>query len=113
MKTLAAIRPLKEQIEAELLQRHGGDRGRHRLQVCEGQEDGRFGHSSIRDRKREVAEKERIPKTLKGIQTDVIQRTFVLQSLRRPRDEIVLMSDGTLRSHRGRHQHRAVPWHLA
>ena len=93
MKTLAAIRPVKEQVETDLMKRPGVTGVDIGYKYTGGRKTGELAIRVYVAEKKSVSEKERIPKTLKGIQTDVIERTFVLQPLRRPRDEIVLMAD--------------------
>ncbi|MBN1857388.1 MAG: hypothetical protein JW846_10615 [Dehalococcoidia bacterium] len=93
MKTLAAIRPLKEQVEAELLKRPGVTGVDIGYKYAQGKRTEDLAIRVYVAEKKDVPEKERIARTLKGIQTDVIERTFVLHPLRRPREDIVLMSD--------------------
>ncbi len=45
------------------------------------------------EEKKDVPFNERIPETIEGVRTDVIQRTLVLQSLRVPVTEIIPQAD--------------------
>lgn len=82
MKNTAEIRPAKQAAEADLLKRPGVtgvDIGR---KYVRGEKTDELAIRVYVEKKGDVAEKDKVPETIEGVRTDVIQRKFVLQPLR-------------------------------
>ena len=78
MKTLNEIRPTKQAAEADLLKRAGVTGVDIGYKYVGGKKTDVLSIRVYVEQKRDVPEKDAVPKQIQGIPTDVIERRFVL-----------------------------------
>ncbi len=81
MKTLNEIRPIKQTVEADLLKREGVTGVDIGYKYVKGKKTDELSIRVYVEKKKDVPEKKRIPKTIQGVKTDVIERKFILHPL--------------------------------
>ncbi|OYD15458.1 hypothetical protein CH333_05695 [candidate division WOR-3 bacterium JGI_Cruoil_03_44_89] len=96
MKTLSDIRPIKHAAETDLLKCHGVTGVDIGYKYVGGKKTEVLAirvYVEAKKNEKDIPKKELIPKTIKGVKTDVIQRKFVLHPLRVQVAEIELKTD--------------------
>jgi hypothetical protein len=81
MKAISEIRPIKQSAEVDLLKRKGVTGVDIGKKIVKGEKTEELSIRVYVEQKKDVPEKERIPKEIQGVKTDVIQRKFALHPL--------------------------------
>lgn len=93
MKNTAEIRPAKQAAEADLLKRPGVTGVDIGHKYVRGEKTDELAIRVYVEKKGDVAEKDKVPETIEGVRTDVIQRKFVLHPRLVPVADIELEPD--------------------
>lgn len=93
MKTLNEIRPVKKEAEVNLIKRLGVTGVDIGNKYVGGKKTDELSIRVYVEKKKGVSAKEMIPKAIKGIKTDVIERIFVLHTLRMKAEELEVKVD--------------------
>src|SRR5712692_5831152 len=93
MPTLSEIVAVKESVVADLLKRLGVTGVDVGYKYVGGKRTDEISVRVLVREKKDVPADERIPETIQGIKTDVIQRTFVLHTLSIPLEKIEIQAD--------------------
>jgi hypothetical protein len=82
MKTLSEIRRVKKSLEREIMSRPGVTGCDVGPKIVRGKKTGELSIRVYVEEKKDAPKKERIPREFQGVRSDVIQRTFVLHTMK-------------------------------